>query len=277
MHSVVLLLLLKLAAATEPGVALSGMVVDAAGKPVPDATVVVAEGPPALRVMVQMAPTAAPRAPEILATGTSDESGGFSVAWPDEVPETASRRTRLTVWAYHPDSALAVRLIDRDWPRASLPLTLTLPAAASVRFKVTDANYRPVTHARITPLRVAGQLVPELLAARVAAETDAEGRATLASVAPTELETVRVQNQAIGVQWAGLPDQGRGKIVLLTLAPVGRLMGRLTLDDVLAQARTLTLRDGRLTADEARAVRRRKLHFASWQVPGSEYAGGGLA
>jgi hypothetical protein len=242
----------------ESGVTLSGTVADTDGKPVAGATFVVAEGPPAQRSMVQRVPVAAPKAPDVLAVGTTDGSGRFAVSLPDESPEVAWRRTRLTLWAYHRDFALAVRLIDRDWPRASLPLTLALRAAASVRFKITSANDRPVADARITPLRVAGHSVPEMLAARLVADTGAEGRAALAGIVPEELETVRIESQANGVQWVGLPAQGRDQSVLFTLAPIGRL-------------------NGRLTADERRAVGDRKLRFATWQVPGDEHAGGGLA
>lgn len=246
------------AIAGEPAVTLSGTVVDAEGKPVPGATVVVAEGPPAVRSRAQRVPRVAPLAPEMLATTTSDEAGQFGISLLDEAPEGAWWRTRLTVWVYHPDFALAVRLIDRDWPRAGLPLTVVLPVADSVRLKITDANYRPMANARITPLRVAGHLVPELLRLRLATDTGTNGRATLTGVVPGELDTVGVENQAIGLQWVGLPAQRRDKIVLLSLAPVGGLKGR-------------------LVADDPRAVRRRKLRFATWQMPGDEYAGGGLA
>jgi hypothetical protein len=217
----VMLMLALAAQASEPVVTLSGMLVDAHGKPIPSAAVVVAEGSPALSAMAQSAPVAAPRAPEVLAEATSENSGNFSVAMPDERPEVAWRRTRLTVWVYHSDGALAVRLIDRDWPRAGLPLTIRLPAADTVRFKVTDAHYEPVAHARITPLRVAGQLLPEALSERLAAEIGDGGRAILAGVAPADLETVRIANEAIGAQWAGLPARGRARIVLVNLAPVG--------------------------------------------------------
>jgi protocatechuate 3,4-dioxygenase beta subunit len=252
------LLLGHAAIAGEPAVTLSGTVADAAGKSVPGAMVVVAEGPPAVRSRAQQVPRIAPLAPDVLAMATSDDSGKFSISLPNEAPEAAWWRTRLTVWVYHPDFALAVRLIDRDWPRAGLPLTLNLPAADSVRLKITDANYRPVANARITLLRVAGHLVPDVLRARLAADTGSDGRATLTGVVPDELDVVRVENQAIEVQWVGLPAQRRDKIVLLSLAPVGRLKGR-------------------LMADDPRAVRRRKLRFATWQMPGDEYAGGGLA
>ncbi|HQU42486.1 MAG TPA: carboxypeptidase-like regulatory domain-containing protein [Pirellulales bacterium] len=237
---------------------LSGTLVDADGKPAPRVTVVVAEGPPALRFMTRMVGAGAPMAPQVLARATSDESGKFSVVMPDEAPEVAWRRTRLGIWAFHPNLALALRLIDRDWPQAGLPLSLALPGPAAVRLKITDAAYRPVAHVRVAPLRVAGHVVPDVLSERLAAETDVEGRVTLAGVRPADLDAVRVENEAIGLQWAGLPAQGRDTIVLLNLAPVGRITGQ-------------------LTADDPRTVARRTLRFATWQVPGDEYSGGGLA
>jgi protocatechuate 3,4-dioxygenase beta subunit len=257
MSNLVSCLLLAVSAANEGSVTVSGTVVDADGKPVPGATIVAAEGPPALRVMVQRAPVAAPQAPEVLASAVSDESGKFDLCIPAEAPEVASQRSRLTVWAYHPDFALAVRLIDRDWPRAGLPLVIGLRRQAAIQVKITDASYRPVAEARVTPLRVAGQLVPEVLATRLAVNTGADGRATLTGVVPAELDTVRIENKASGVQWAGLPAD-RDKVVLLSLLPVGRLKGR-------------------LKADDSRAIARRKVQFATWSVPGEEHAGGGLA
>lgn len=251
------LLLIIAGAASEPVVTLSGAVVDANGKPVSGAMVVVAEGPPALKVVTVRAPLSAPKAPDVLAKGTSDESGKFDIAMPEEAPEIAWQRTRLTVWAYHPDFALGVRLIDRDWPRAGLPLPVSLPATARVKLKVTDGNYRPIADARIAPLRVAGHLVPEELAKRLGTGTGADGRATLAGIVPDELDTVRIESEALGVQWAGLPA-GRDKVVLISLLPVGRL-------------------NGRLTADDPSALARRKVQFATWNMPGDEHSGGGLA
>lgn len=239
-------------------IVLSGTVLDANGKSVAGAMVVVAEGPPAVRTEAQRDSLAAPRAPDVLATATSDNSGEFNIAMPDEMPEIAWRRTRLTVWCYHPNHALAVRLIDRDWPRAGLPLTIRLPVADNVRFKTTDAGYQPVPHARVAPLRVAGHLVPAILRDRLIAETDENGRAMLAGITPADLETVRLESQTLGVQWIGLPGQDRDKIILLNLAPVGRVAGQ-------------------LTAGDPRAVARRTLRFATWQIPGDEHSGGGLA
>lgn len=255
------LLLLAATHASEPittlSGTLSGTVVAADGKPVAGAIVVIAEGEPVRRSVVRAASAAAPQPPEVLAKATSDATGKFSISLPDETPESPLRRTRLTVWAHHVDSSLAVWPMDRDWPKAGLSLSLRLPPAAAVRFKVTDAGYLPAAHAQIAPLRVAGQLVPEVIIARLTARTDAAGKATLTGLVPSELETVRVESGASGAQWAGMPAD-RGKIALVRLAPVGQLRGQ-------------------LTASEPRAIARKKVRFATWQVPGDEYSGGGLA
>ncbi|HEX7378853.1 MAG TPA: carboxypeptidase-like regulatory domain-containing protein, partial [Pirellulales bacterium] len=84
------------------------------------------------------------------------------------------------------------------------------------------------------------------------------GPSPLKSVTPADLETVLVENRAISAQSAGLPADDRDKIVLLSLASVGRLTGQ-------------------LIAANPRAVAHRKLRFATWQIPGDEHAGGGLA
>jgi protocatechuate 3,4-dioxygenase beta subunit len=256
MFHVSLLLLIGIAA-SEP-TTLSGMVVDGDGTPVAGAIVVVADGPTAFRFIAQSAPLLAPKAPDVLATGTSDEAGKFEIGMPDEVPEGAWRRTRLTVWAYHPDFVLAVRLMDRDWPRAGLPLVFTSSPTDSARLKITDEDWRPLSLACVAPARVAGQLVPAEITERLAADADAQGRAALRGVAPADLDLVVIEDKTHGVQWAGVSARGSEKIALVPLAVVGSLKGR-------------------LTADDPRAVRRRRLRFATWQIPSDERAGGGLA
>jgi hypothetical protein len=250
------ILLLAVASASDAAVTLSGTVVDADGKPLAGAMVVVADGPSAM-FKRRTLPSPMIETPEVLASATANGDGRFTVELPRQAPEVGWRRSRLAVWTWHPDAALSVRLIDREWLAAGLPLSLTLGRVQPFRLKVM-ANWRPAAQARIAPQRVAGQAVPTQLAERLTAITDAKGAVTLSSLAAADLDAVRVESHAGGIQWAGLPRLKPDEAAIVSLAPVGRLFGR-------------------LTADEPTAVRHRKLRFTTWQVPGDESAGGGVA
>ncbi|HVX14986.1 MAG TPA: carboxypeptidase-like regulatory domain-containing protein [Pirellulales bacterium] len=241
-----------------PAVQLVGSVVDAEGKPVAAATIVVAEGPSAVQFVGRTSRVHVLEPLDALATTVSDRSGKFTLPLLDEAAEVPWRRSRFTVWAQHSDFALSVRLVDRDWPRAGLPFNVALPKTASVKVKIVDAAYRPVAGARVIPFRIAGHYVPVQIADRMATTTDARGLAMLAGIRQVDLEAMRVETQSLGVQWLGVSNRDRNPINLVTLAPVGRLSGR-------------------LIADDPRAVRRRRLRFATWQIPGDDRAGGGLA
>lgn len=240
------------------GSVLSGTVVGADGIALPDARVIVAEGPPTLHFMKRTAQSATLEAPAVLAAGVSDRSGKFSLTLPAEAPETGWRRWRLAVWCYHSDASVAIRLIDRDWTRAGLPLAIVLGRASETNVRLIDPDGKAAAGVRVAPQRVAGGRLPAALADRLAATTDSEGNATIRGVSNEALETVEVESQAFGVQWIGLPRPDAANRSTLTLAPVGRLSGR-------------------LTADEPQAVRRARVRVATWLVPDDEDAGGGLA
>lgn len=252
------LLVSSSAAATERPVTLSGMVANADATPVPGALVVVAEGPPVLRFMQRMARQTAPKALKALGTASVDDEGKFTIALPHEAPEFGWRRTRLTVWAYHPAAAMSVRLMDRDWPRAGLPLSLTLGRAGPARLKITNADGQPITGARVRPQCVAGQPMPDMIAQQMIAVTDDDGIVIARGPAASDLDAVVVDKESFGTQWIGLPRLTGNKPTTIALAPVGQLTGR-------------------LMADDPRAIRQRKLRFATWLEPGDETAGGGLA
>lgn len=254
-----LTLLFAAAVATaDPGVTLSGTVLDADGKPVAETIVVVAEGPPALRFMKRMARTVVPKAADVLTSARVDDSGKFAIAMPEEAPEFAWRRTRLSVWAYHPGMALSVRLIDRDWPQAGLLLSIKLARAAPARLKIVDADGQPLAGARVRPQRVADQPVPDFIAEQLTAISDAEGLVNVGGLAAVDLDAVIIESEACGRQWVGLPRVVGNHPTTIALAPVGRLTGR-------------------LMADDPRAARHRKLRLATWLEPDDETSGGGLA
>jgi hypothetical protein len=250
------LFLTLVAAAHESTVALSGTVVDADGNPAADVAVIVAEGSEVFRGWKERSHGVA--LPAVLGTATSDPSGGFTVEMPAEAAEFIGRRSRLTVWAYHAGAALRVHVIDRDWLAAGLPLRLALGRIAPLRLKVVGDDWRPVAHARIAPHRVADQLVPAMIADRVAVTADAKGMAELTDFERDGLDAVRVEHRAYGIQWISLPRADMDATAIVSLAPVGRLTGRLIAADVAA-------------------VRGRKLRFITWRAPHDDTMGVGVA
>ncbi|HEX7375921.1 MAG TPA: hypothetical protein VF278_02360 [Pirellulales bacterium] len=198
-----------------------------------------------------------PQPPRVLATATSDDSGRYKAELPAESPEVVWRRTRLIVWAYHPAHSVISRLLDRDWPAAGLPLSLQLNRATAMRIKLSDHGWRPLPHARVEPHNIAGHILPDEVARRMALEADDAGNVTIACVLPGQLWSLRVTGPICGTQWVDVSKAGESVTIVRT-APVGRLSGR-------------------LTAENIRAVGRRTLRFATWRMPGDEDAGGGLA
>lgn len=250
------LLLTLTAAAHESTVALSGTVHDADGKSAADAAVIVAGGPEVFRIWRDR--TRGVNAPVPLGEAASDASGKFNVPLPAEAAEYGGRRSRLSVWTYHPGDAVGVRLIDRDWLPAGLPLPLTVGRASPLRLKVVGDDWRPIAHARIMPYRVAVQIVPLALAERLAVTTDAKGIVELTGFARDELDAVQVEHEVCGIQLLGIPRAEMDATAIVTLAPVGRLAGR-------------------LMADDASAIRGRKLRFTTWRVPDDAAMGLGVA
>ena len=224
------LLLLGLAAASDGRArSLSGNVVDAAGRPAAEALVVVAEGPPVFRFLTRRVqdPWEPPAA---LASGQTDRAGQFTLTLPDETPETPWTRSRLVVWTHQADAALDLRLVDRDWPAAGLPLKISLSKAPSARVRVVGPDGEPIAGARVRPRDVRRKRLPAVLADRLAATTDAQGQATIPGIESADLDTIEVVAEAFGVQWAAGHRTAGSEVATVTLAPVGRVVGQVAAD-----------------------------------------------
>lgn len=209
---------------------LSGTVADDDGRPVADAMVVVTEGPPVFRFLASIRQRG-PVTPDVLAAGQSDRDGRFKLALPDATPESGWRRTRLAVWTYRPDVALDVRLVASDWPSAGLPLAITLSKAQRVALRVVDPDGKPIGGARISPHYVRGQPVPATVGERLRAITNADGRASLMGVSPNDLEAVQIAAKGYGVQWAAPRVDPGADSAVVTLSPVGRVVGHVAADN----------------------------------------------
>lgn len=210
-------------------VRLEGVVVGADGRPVAGAEVVLAGHlrPPAHR-------------PPVADRCRSDGDGRFRLALPPGPVELYRPVSPLCVWVWRPGGRAALFTVPRDWPPRGEVVRLALGPAAAVAVAVRGPDGRPVAGARVTPAAVRGQALPEAVSAAFAVTADGDGRANLTAFDAEELEVVRITAPAFGVQQLSLPRAGRGGEHTITLAPAGRVEGRVTADDPRA-ARGLTL------------------------------------
>jgi protocatechuate 3,4-dioxygenase beta subunit len=227
-------------------VPISGVVVDASDRPVGGAEVWLAEAvPPAegrragteLLGPVPAGPVAG--VSPALAHARTDAAGRFAVRIPAEVVARPSPPP-LAIWAA--SLGQGPRVAWYRLPRAVLgddpPVRIALGDPARSQVRIVDPDRKPVAGARIVPTRADETLVPGPLGRALAATSDADGRATIAGLAPGLLEEVSVSASGFGVLVLEMPDSGllspaakRTKsgddATTIALARVGRVAGRL--------------------------------------------------
>jgi protocatechuate 3,4-dioxygenase beta subunit len=218
-------------------VTVSGTVTGANGRPVPAANLVLAE---------TILPLGA--WPEVFDRGRSDEAGRFRLPLPSEPAERYGARKLLALWAHRPGLRVACRTVPRDWPADGEPLRLVIGSPQQLTVRVLGPDGTPVEGARITAARVLDRPVPAVLADAVASPTDRDGRAVLTAFAPDELDVVSISASAFGTQRLTLPRPDAAGLRTLRLAAAGRL-------------------EGRVTADDPRAVRGLVIHARTWADP----------
>ncbi len=228
-----LLAVLTQAPAAGP-VEVAGRVEDAKRQPVAGAEVWVSG----------LAPGASRRAAE--ARATSDAQGQFRLT----VPAAQNAQTSDSPWAVWATHA-AHGLGGQTFTRQSLakakdkPLVVKLAAPGGATVRVLGPNGGAVTGAKVFPMMVrvnpmSGSKTPNMeispyplpdeLAERLAAKTGPDGRGKIAAVAPADLAAVVLDAPGFGRQMAATtPDSDGG--FLFRLAPVGRLVGRVVVDD----------------------------------------------
>jgi hypothetical protein len=263
MQLAALILTLAALAADPEGPVLTGTVEDEAGRPVAGAEVALAEValPPGGQISrsAWRYPTSPP---VILARGASDDAGGFRLPLAVWADDPAGRYRPRIVWACRPgaSAACAFRTIRAYWPLDGEPVRLTLRPPKPVAVRVLGPDGRPVVDAPIAPARLRGVAIHPELGDRVAVRTDAAGRATLGAVAPVDLDQVRVTSGTYGVQVLRVPRaEGGNAERVVRLAPVGCV-------------------EGRVEADDPRAVRALAVHLRTAPDPAADEAGtGGIA
>ncbi|HEV3340383.1 MAG TPA: carboxypeptidase-like regulatory domain-containing protein, partial [Pirellulales bacterium] len=250
------LFVLSLAAAADRVV--SGTVLDADGKPAAGAKVLLSDGPLVNRRLAAFSAGRVPLQPKVVARAICDATGTFAIGLEDDVPETDWARTWLVLWVHRPGSALSTYVIGRDWPARAAPLELRLTAAPPLSLVVSGPDGKPFPLARVLPRQVDDLHLPHELAEQLASTADDVGRAVLRDVAAESVDSVRVETDEYGVQWASLTAADEGPARRVVLGPVAALRGR-------------------LTADDPRAISGVKIRLATWQAAGDDLAGGGLA
>ncbi len=165
----------------------------------------------------------------VLVHGRTDAAGRFTL---ELSPEVVARRVPpvLAIWTATTgaDPRIASQLLLRIGGAGEPPLRLEPAAPSRIQIIVLDAAQRPLTQARIIPSRASDIPVPEPLGLALAATTDDRGIAVVSGLVPDE---IRVAAPGFGAQTITIPDskiQGdTDRTVTVTLAPVGRVVGRL--------------------------------------------------
>jgi hypothetical protein len=222
------LTLLLLAQAAGPDrVILTGTVVGTDGKPAAGADVVLTDDASPL-IPPGRITGGVVRPPAVLETRRAEADGRFRVGLLEhgEIYRDPNRRP-VFLWAFGPRGALAMRPIPDAWPRDGEPIRLVLGQPGPVRFLVLDPEERPVADARLVPARVRGMNLPNEMGDRLAARTDAQGRATLDIGAADEVDVVRVTSGNSGVQQHRMTQPDAAGVRTLRLLPVGRVVGQI--------------------------------------------------
>ena len=151
--SILPVILVLLAQAEEPRperVVLTGTVVGPDGRPAAGPEVVLTHDAPPVSALTRTT-GAVLRPPAVLQTRRTDAEGRFRVELPED--DAAIRRLRVPVslWAFGPGGALAMRPIPDDWPADGEPVRLALARPETVRFRVLDPEERPAAGVRLVP------------------------------------------------------------------------------------------------------------------------------
>ena len=162
-------------------VPLNGTVVDSDGRPVAGAT-------------VWLGDTIATReVPEVLATAQTDDRGRFRLDRADDLVGRGGMWSP-TLWAYHPGARVAFHEFKGNLPKADEPVRLALGPPAATALRVLQPDGKPVKGARVRLVQAhfKAPRPPDQMLDRLAATTDADGRATLDGLAPADVSWLDV-------------------------------------------------------------------------------------
>ncbi len=218
-----LMLVLALAAPDDPPAAARGMVVDANGGPVAGVEILVSADYAGLHD---------PR--PVLAKATSDETGHFRFARPagDKFPSLRS----ATLWALKPAVGVAA-VMYKVYDDTAFYRVVLDPQPAQV-VDVVGPDKSPMSGDRITIRTMSmpserratrNAILPDELAERLAATTDASGKAELLPLASGHsVGTLRISSATIATQ---MPPRSPTALFSIALKPAGRLAGTVIRED----------------------------------------------
>src|SRR5262245_44419818 len=149
-------------------VPLSGTVEDAAGRPVAGATVWLGDT------------VATRKGPEVLASAETDAHGHFRLERADDLVGRGGIWSP-TLWAFKPGASVALGDFKAKLPAPDEPVRLTLgpPASTALRVVRPDGTPAAETRVRVVMTSIKAPRPPDGMLDRLAATTDADGRAAI--------------------------------------------------------------------------------------------------
>lgn len=204
--------------AQAPTTPLTGLVVDAEGKPVAGVDLVLVGLPS------QETPT--------LARGQSGEEGRFTLERPTGLAGDHHPQRAPILWAVKSGYRLAVTRFPEALPKADEPVRVVLPPSGQAKVRVEDPNGQPLPDVRVLPERLKTPYtnIPNVVAELAATTTGPDGLAVIDAVPPDELAYVDVHSREFGIQGRPItPKPGTPAVV--AMRPVATWKGRLLADD----------------------------------------------
>ncbi len=213
---------------------ITGVVVDADGKPVSGVDVMLSSGLPpsgertfrgwALWRAGSQSPVMAPR--PVLARARSDADGHFRIDVPVEMVRS-QEPLPVALWANGAGVPVASQRLPWATPGPEEPIRLALEKPVAARFRVVGPDGTPDAGAFVVVTAVDRLVVPEELLVRAAAESGADGTAVIAGFTPGDIRAVRVESRRLGAQAIRELRPEAADAMTLRLAPAGRVSGRL--------------------------------------------------
>lgn len=203
----------------------SGVVEDAAGKPLRHVAVWLSSG----WSQDGTTPT--------VARATTDSRGRFMVPVPAGIPRSGPSLEMLSVWAYEAGAAPGRIHVTLSSESDREEIRLALPQARTRRLTLLRPDGKPLQGATVKPSAIGPSnativrsylSVPDELADELALRTDQEGKVDIRYLGENDSPLVTLSTADLGIQQIQLQPKSDTAI---TLRPVGRVLGRVVADD----------------------------------------------
>jgi hypothetical protein len=193
-----------------------GQVVNAAGKPVPNAK---------LWLPLQMQPRRTVEA-------TADDTGKFELICPDGWISPSSSKSFWTVWVYAPGYSIQSQSVyDVVRRNADKEYTIQLPPESSTNFRVLTQDGQPLSDVLVKPQNyktsVAYELIPEEMMTIFQARTSGNGLVTLPAIESGPLFRIEMLHEKFGRQIIRVDSKIIEAERVVRLRPIASIKGRL--------------------------------------------------